>query len=67
MPILTTTIGAYPKPDYAPVLGWYERRNGHQDNPTKAYSDYLKEKTAETEAAFADFYIDPNGFATHRP
>ena len=37
MPVLTTTIGAYPKPAYAPVLGWYERRYGHQDNPTKAY------------------------------
>ncbi len=52
MPVLTTTIGAYPKPDYAPVLGWYERRPGHQNNPTKAYSDYLKEKTDESEAAF---------------
>ncbi len=52
MPVLTTTIGAYPKPAYAPVLGWYERRYGHQDNPTKAYSDYLKERTAESEAAF---------------
>ncbi len=52
MPVLTTTIGAYPKPAYAPVLGWFERRHGHQDNPTKAYSDYLKEKTAESEAAF---------------
>ena len=52
MPVLTTTIGAYPKPDYAPVLGWFERRSVHQDNPTKAYSDYLKDKSAESEAAF---------------
>ena len=34
------------------MLGWFERRDGHQDDPTKAYSDYLKEKTAASEAAF---------------
>lgn len=52
MPLLTSTIGAYPKPDYAPVQGWYERRYGHQDNPTGAYSDYLRQRSAESEAAF---------------
>jgi hypothetical protein len=34
MPILTTTIGAYPKPDYVPVPNWFDM--GQRDFPVNA-------------------------------
>ena len=42
MPLLTTTIGSYPKPDYTPVPGWFAIRDRHRTNPTEAYSAFLR-------------------------
>ncbi len=50
MPLLTTTIGAYPKPDYASVPGWFEIRDRHRTNPTEAYSAFLKNTPKDAEA-----------------
>jgi 5-methyltetrahydropteroyltriglutamate--homocysteine methyltransferase len=53
MPLTTTTIGAYPKPDYIPVPDWFD--TGHQDSSvaTRAYLDALRDMGAEAEATFA--------------
>jgi len=42
MPLLTTTIGSYPKPDFTPVPGWFAIRDRHRSNPTEAYSAFLR-------------------------
>ncbi len=42
MPLLTTTIGSYPKPDYTPVPGWHAIRDRHRTNPTEAYGAFLR-------------------------
>lgn len=39
MSLLTTTIGAFPKPDYVPTPDWFR---GGMESPTAAYSAYLK-------------------------
>jgi methionine synthase II (cobalamin-independent) len=36
MPILTTTIGAYPKPGYVPIPDWFQKESTIAENPTKA-------------------------------
>lgn len=51
MPLLTTTIGAYPKPDYAPVPGWFAIRDRHRRNPTEAYSAFLKNAPTDAQAS----------------
>jgi 5-methyltetrahydropteroyltriglutamate--homocysteine methyltransferase len=45
-PLLTTTIGSYPKPDYLSFPTFRPK----QSDPTGAYSDYLRGRTAEDEA-----------------
>ena len=37
MPIPTTTIGAYPKPRYAPVPNWFDLREQRLEAPTELY------------------------------
>ncbi len=39
MPLLTTTLGSFPKPDYVPTPDWFR---GGMESPTSAYSAYLK-------------------------
>ena len=54
MPILTTTIGSYPKPDYVRVPNWFDIRKAlppGQWNPTEAYERYLKERSDVDESA----------------
>ncbi len=41
MPILTTTIGAYPKPDYVPVPNWFDMGDQRRAAPTTAYEEIL--------------------------
>ena len=41
MALLTTTIGAYPKPDYVPTPDWFREEGAGLPNPTKAYQKYL--------------------------
>ncbi len=36
MPVLTTTIGAYPKPDYVPIPDWFKAESTLAEDPTQA-------------------------------
>ena len=42
MAILTTTIGAYPKPSYVPVANWWQVRDVSRANPTRVYDEFLE-------------------------
>lgn len=54
MPLLTTTIGAYPKPDYLPVPDWFQGQAGPDTaSPTRAYLKALETMGEEAEALFA--------------
>ncbi len=41
MSLLTTTIGAYPKPAYVPTPDWFREGGTGISNPTEAYQKYL--------------------------
>ncbi|NNL76479.1 MAG: 5-methyltetrahydropteroyltriglutamate--homocysteine methyltransferase, partial [Desulfobacterales bacterium] len=41
MPIRTTTIGAYPKPDYVPIPDWFREESTVAKDPTKALDDCI--------------------------
>ncbi len=41
MSLLTTTIGAYPKPDYVLTPDWFREGEVGLSNPTEAYQKYL--------------------------
>ena len=41
MALLTTTIGAYPKPDNVPTPDWFREGGTGLSNPTEAYQNYL--------------------------
>jgi 5-methyltetrahydropteroyltriglutamate--homocysteine methyltransferase len=41
MALLTTTIGAHPKPDYVPTPDWFREGGAGLSNPTEAYQKYL--------------------------
>lgn len=41
MALLTTTIGAYPKPAYVPTPDWFRQGGAGLSNPTAAYQKYL--------------------------
>ncbi len=41
MPLTTTTLGAYPKPDYVPTPSWFDSPEA-QANPSQAYQLYLQ-------------------------
>jgi len=50
MPIRTTTIGSYPKPDYVPLQDWYHAkpegdRGVHPTDPTRLYAEFEKART----------------------
>jgi 5-methyltetrahydropteroyltriglutamate--homocysteine methyltransferase len=54
MPLLTTTIGAYPKPDCVPVPDWFRNEAGPDTpNPTKGYLEALARMGEEAEELFA--------------
>jgi len=50
MALLTTTIGAYPKPDYVPVPDWFQEESTITRNPTEAYEVYLRNRPIDIEA-----------------
>jgi 5-methyltetrahydropteroyltriglutamate--homocysteine methyltransferase len=54
--IKTTCIGAYPKPDYVPIIDWFDRSEGEQDisdnRATQSYQQRLAEAGDRTEALF---------------
>ena len=49
MALLTTTIGAYPKPDYVPVPDWFQQESTIAKNPTEAYEIYLRNRPSDIE------------------
>ncbi len=51
MPLLTTTIGSYPKPAYVSTPDWFRGESTSDPNPTSRYNDYLNGRGAEKEAA----------------
>lgn len=54
MPLLTTTIGAYPKPDFVPIPDWFRAPAGpdtHQ--PTRGYLESIAAMGAEADMLFA--------------
>jgi 5-methyltetrahydropteroyltriglutamate--homocysteine methyltransferase len=53
MPIQTTTIGAYPKPDYVPIPDWFQGESTTANDPTKAYDN-----RSECQSPEADELID---------
>ena len=54
MPLLTTTIGAYPKPDCVLVPDWFRDEAGPDTrNPTKGYLGALARMGEEAEELFA--------------
>ncbi len=42
MPLRTTTLGAYPKPDYVPTPDWFRTGGTGSQAPTRAYDEYLR-------------------------
>lgn len=54
MPLLTTTIGAYPKPDFVPVPDWFQAEGGTDTNrPTAGYLEAIAKMGDEAEERFA--------------
>ena len=50
MALLTTTIGAYPKPDYVKVPDWFAANGGTStDNPTAGWADAVSALGDEAE------------------
>ena len=50
MALLTTTIGAYPKPDYVALPDWFRDGGPSGADPTSAYSDFMKHPPADLKA-----------------
>ena len=54
MPLLTTTIGAYPKPDYVAAPDWFRGLGGpNTADPTSDYTDFIRTAGDEAEEAFS--------------
>lgn len=54
MALLTTTIGAFPKPDYVPVVDWFRAEASTVDeDPTSRYEDELARMGPQAENIFA--------------
>ena len=54
MTLLTTTIGAYPKPDYVTVPDWFGKARGdHDDHPTENWAGAVAALGEEAEEIFA--------------
>ncbi len=51
MSLRTTTIGAYPKPDYVPTPDWFRTKRTNELDPTRAYEAYLCTHQADVEAS----------------
>ena len=52
MPLLTTCIGAYPKPDYVPIQDWFQVHYDEADYNEKVTQQWSKEKLAEARDLF---------------
>lgn len=49
MPILTTTIGAYPKPEYVPIPDWFQQESTIAEDPTRALDEYTESSSSKIE------------------
>ncbi|MCH7567202.1 MAG: cobalamin-independent methionine synthase II family protein [Nitrospirae bacterium] len=49
MPLLTTTIGSYPKPAYVPTPDWFRARKLNLPDPTVAYDEFARSKPSDLE------------------
>ena len=58
MPLLTTTIGAYPKPSNAPVPMWSEMGGRRRAAPTEVYNDLVGEQSPDTKTMLDRMTID---------
>ena len=55
MALITTTIGAFPKPDCLPTFDWFQHEEGPDNaHPTSFYAAAIKEMGAEAEARFVE-------------
>ena len=53
MPLLTTTIGAYPKPDYVLIPDWFRASDGPDTaNPTEGWAEAVAQMGEEAESIF---------------
>ncbi len=50
MPLRTTTIGSFPKPDYVPFKDWFSVRDVSREHPTRTYDDFLRSERADAQA-----------------
>jgi 5-methyltetrahydropteroyltriglutamate--homocysteine methyltransferase len=48
MPIKTTTIGAYPKPEYVPIPDWFQEENTVAEDPTRALDNCIECQDPQT-------------------
>ena len=54
MPILTTTIGAYPKPSFVPIPDWFRAEEGpDMRHPTRGYLEAIDKMGEEADELFA--------------
>ena len=52
--MLTTVIGAYPKPNYLKITDWFNAKGGTDtSNPTKFYEEEIKKMGEEAEELFS--------------
>ena len=61
MPLITTTIGSYPKPAGLKIPNWFEVRRAHspgERHPTKAYDAYLAERDPSEPAAIGKATVE---------
>lgn len=59
MPLLTTTIGAYPKPDYVKAPDWFRSLQGpNTTDPTSDYTDFMREAGAKLDEYDLGDYTD---------
>ena len=51
--MITTVIGAYPKPNYLKITDWFNASGGTDTaNPTKLYEDEIKKMGSKAEVIF---------------
>ena len=54
MTLLTTTIGAYPKPEGTPVPDWFQKgAASYGDNPTREWEAAMADLSDDLDAEFS--------------
>ena len=58
--MLTTVIGAYPKPNYLKITDWFNAKGGTDTaNPTKLYNDEIRKMGNDADKIFKkELFID---------